>query len=60
MPMPIDIEAAELEGMLWKPTGEIRWYRPKGGDDNDKRLELLWERVSGERQWRPIPYFMED
>ena len=58
--MPIDIEAADLEMMMWKPTGEMRYYRPRGGNDNDLRLELLWERVTGERNWRPVPTILED
>lgn len=58
--MPLDLEGAELEGMLWKATGEIRWYRPRGGSDSDIRLEQLWERVTGERDWRPVPTILED
>lgn len=58
--MSIDIEGAELEGFLWKPTGELRWYRPRGGNDNDIRLEVLWERATGERQWRIVQTILED
>lgn len=58
--MAIDIESVELEGFLWSATGELRWYRPKGGSDNDIRLEVLWERATGERQWRPVQTMMED
>jgi len=58
--MPIDLEAADLEGMMWKPTGELRWYRPRRGGDNDLQLEVLWERVTGERDWRPVQTIMED
>lgn len=58
--MPIDMEGANLEDMLWKPTGEMRWYRPIGGTDNDIHLEVLWERATGERAWRPVPTILED
>ena len=58
--MALDLEGTELEGMFWRPCGELRWHRPKGGTDNDIRLELLWERVTGERQWRLIPTILED
>jgi hypothetical protein len=58
--MPIDVEGAELEGFLWKPTGEMRWYRPKHADDTQLQLQVLWERATGEREWRPVPTFLED
>ena len=58
--MAIDLEGAELESFLWKPTGELRWHRPKHGHDTDMKLEILWERATGERQWRPVPTFLED
>lgn len=58
--MTIDVEGAELEGMLWKPTGELRWHRPKNGHDTDIVLEILWERATGERQWRPVQTVLED
>ena len=58
--MPLDLEGAELEGVLWKPTGELRWRRPKGCSDNELVLEILWERATGERQWRPVPTLLED
>lgn len=58
--MAIDLEGAELEGMMWKATGQIRWHRPKGGTDNDTQLEMLWERVTGEREWRVVPTILDD
>lgn len=58
--MPIDLNAVEIEAMYWKPTGEMRWRRPKGCDDNERILELLWERVTGERSWRSVPTLLED
>lgn len=59
--MPIiDSETSEIEMMMWKPTGEMRWHRPRGGNDNDWRLEVLWDRVTGERDWRAVPTIMED
>ena len=57
---PVDLEACEIEGWMWKPTGELRWFRPKGGNDNDIRLEQLWERVTGERRWRVVQTILED
>ena len=58
--MPIDIEDIEIEQMLWKPTGELRWFRPPGGNDNDLQLQQLWERVTGERAWRLVPTVLAD
>lgn len=58
--MPIDIEGARLEGTLWTATPELRWRRPKGGDDNDLILEQLFERITGERDWRPVQKMFED
>lgn len=57
---PIDLEAVALEAMMWRLTGELRWRRPKGGNDNDLRLEQLWERVTGEREWRVVPTLLEN
>jgi hypothetical protein len=59
MTPPIDIEGAKLEDLMWKPTGELRWFRPWNGNDNDFELQVLWERVTGERQWRPVPKALE-
>lgn len=56
----IDVEGGKLEALMWKPTGELRWHRPFRGDDNDCVLEMLWERATGERSWRPVPTIMED
>ena len=53
--MPIDMHAVELEAALWKPTGELRWFREATAMDWEARLDQLWERITGERQWRPIP-----
>lgn len=58
--MPLDLEGAELEGLMWKATGELRWWRPYRGSDNDFELQQLWERVTGEREWRIVPKIMED
>ena len=59
MPLPDD-DATDLEEVLWKATGEVRWYRPPGGTDADIRLEQLYERVTGERDWRPVRTVLED
>lgn len=58
--MPIDLEAARLEEAMWSCTAQLRWHRPKGGNDTDIMLEQLWERVTGERSWRKVPLLMED
>lgn len=45
----------------WKPTGELRWYRPKHGGDVDFELQQRWiETMTGETAWRSVPKFMED
>jgi len=56
----IDLEAAEHEALCWKPTGELRWFRPKYGTDNDLILQQLWERITGEREWREVPKCFAD
>ncbi len=58
--MPFDLDAVELEEMYWRAGGELRWYRPAGGSDDDLQLEQLWERVTGERQWRVVQTILED
>jgi hypothetical protein len=58
--MPIDMGAVEIEAMMWKPTGELRWFRPPRGTDNDRVLQQLWERVTGERSWRDVPVCLAD
>lgn len=56
----IDMEAVEIESYYWKPTMELRWFRPKGGNDNDRVLHQLWERITGERHWRTVPTCLAD
>jgi hypothetical protein len=51
--MAVDLEGAEIEAMMWKPTGELRWFNDEPG--SGAQLQQLWERVTGERQWRPVP-----
>lgn len=58
--MPVDLEGAQLEALYWKPTGELRWFRPPRGTDNDRVLQQLWERVTGERSWRDVPTCLAD
>lgn len=55
-----DAEGADIEAMMWRPTGQLRWRRPARGSDTDLILEQLWERVTGERSWRPVPTMHED
>jgi hypothetical protein len=56
----IDMDGFLLEQAMWKPTGELRWRRPKGADDNERVLEQLWERVTGERSWKTVGTMLED
>jgi hypothetical protein len=58
--MPLDLEGAEIEEFYWSANARIRWRRPKGADDNELVLEQLYERVTGERQWRPVPTLLDD
>jgi hypothetical protein len=53
--MAIDLESVRLEGAMWTATPQLRWFRPPGGNDNDIRLEQLYERITGERSWRLVP-----
>lgn len=56
-----DIGEAEFSNSAyWHPTMQLRFYRPKGGNDTDVRLEQLWERVTGERHWRPVQTLFAD
>ena len=59
-PMPIDMEAVELEMLYWKPTGELRFVVPAGHTRDEATLEQLWERVTGERAWRIVPVVIQD
>ena len=52
--MSLDLEACRLEEMQWQPTGGLRWFRPPGADDTEKVLQQLYERNTGERQWRTV------
>lgn len=58
--MPIDLEAMELEEAMWQATPRLRWYRPPHGNDNDIVLQQMYERVTGERDWRPIQTILAD
>lgn len=55
----VDFEAIEQESWMWVCTNQLRWFRPHGGDDNDLRLEQLWERTTGERTWRVVNTMLE-
>lgn len=60
-----NVETAEqqswrLEAGMWRPTPELRWYRPARGDNNDRVLQQLWQRVTGERTWRAVDVVLED
>ena len=57
---PIDVEAARLEELMWRPTGQLRWRRPSGASDANRVLEQLFERHTGERSWRAVGTFLED
>lgn len=56
----MDGDALGLEVMYWKSTGEIRWFRPPRADDSQLVLQQLWERVTGERDWRNVPTCLSD
>jgi len=56
----IDVEEAKEEEWKWRPTPRLRWYRPARGNDNDIRLEQMWERMTGECAWRPVETILED
>ena len=58
--MVIDVAGSELEALMWKPTNELRWFRPIGATDTEVILQALWERVTGERQWRDVPTVLAD
>jgi hypothetical protein len=58
--MAIDIDDVSLEAAHWSPTMRLRWYRPPGCSDADLVLEQLWERVTGERCWRPVETCLAD
>jgi hypothetical protein len=62
--MPItqdDIAQAEFENSVyWSPTMRLRWFRPPGCGDAEMRLEQLWERITGERSWRPVETIFAD
>lgn len=62
MPLTIDdIDESEFENSVyWHPTMQLRFYRPKGGNDTDIRLEQLWERITGERTWRLVQTILAD
>ena len=57
---PADLEAARIEEMMWRPTGQMRWRRPANAFDTEKILEQLWERHTGERSWREVQTYFED
>ena len=58
--MAINTDALEIEALYWRPTGEMRWFRPPGASDHEKELQVLWERVTGERAWRTVPTCLAD
>ncbi len=58
--MPIDIEAIRLENIQWNATPQLRWFRPPSGTYTDIVLQQLWERVTGERQWRTVETCLAD
>lgn len=45
---------------MWEPTMRFRRYRPRGGNDPDIVLQQLFQRITGEREWRDVPLVMED
>ena len=57
---PVDLEAMRMEEMMWLPLGGLRWRRPSGASDDEKILEQLYERHTGERVWREVKTYLED
>lgn len=55
-----DADKAVVDRMRWTPTGRLRKLLPKGGTDADARLEQLYESVTGELEWRPVPTVVEE
>jgi hypothetical protein len=47
------------EESYWKPTPRLRWFRPDGGNDNDIRLQQLFERGL-QSEWRDVPTVFAD
>lgn len=58
--MPLDLEAVELEEAMWQATPRLRWYRPPRANDHDIELQQMYERVTGERRWRPVQTILAD
>jgi len=58
--VPIDLKDATLEEALWRATPRLRWYRPRHGNDNDIILQQMYERVTGEHDWRTVETLLED
>jgi hypothetical protein len=56
----INMMEIEAEQRFWEPTAHLRWFRPPGCDDNERVLQQLWERVTGEREWRTVPTCLAD
>lgn len=56
----IDVEGVRLEALQWYATGELRWLRPPRSMDDDRVLQQLWERTTGEREWRAVPLILAD
>ena len=50
----------KVDALRWTPTVYMRKFRPKGGTDADLRLEQLYESVTGETEWSPVPTVLED
>ncbi len=57
---PIDLEAVRLEGLMWSPTEHLRWHHTLVDGAPRSKLEQLWERVTGEKSWRPVGMFFDN
>lgn len=42
------------------PSLGFRWFRPRGGNDNDLRLQQRFQCSDGTEYWGEIPIFFED
>lgn len=53
-------EPGAASDVYWRPTMQLRWFRPPHAIDSEMHLEQLFERVTGERMWRPVPTVLAD
>lgn len=47
------------EEFYWKPTPQLRWYRPAGASDNECKLQQLWRINVRCYEWRDVDLVMD-